>query len=215
MTQPPNPTRIYHITHVKNLASILHDDGLLSDAEMITREDPQLAIGMGETKQNRMRFPVKCHGGDIVGEYVPFYFCPRSIMLYLLYKANHPGLTYRGGQGPIVHLQIDLVSAVDWAARSGARWALSLANAGAAYAPFRNDLAQLVEVNWSAVEATDFRDAKIKEGKQAEFLVRRFVPWNLVERIGVSSTRVQSEVLAALNDAAHQPPVHVLPDWYF
>jgi hypothetical protein len=215
MTEPPKPTRIYHITHVKNLASILNDDGLLSDAEMIARGGPQLAIGMGEIKQNRMRFPVKCHDGDTVGEYVPFYFCPRSFMLYLLYKANHPGLTYRGGQGPIVHLQIDLVSAVDWAARSGARWAFSLANAGAAYAPFRKDLAQLVEVDWGAVEATDFRDAKIKEGKQAEFLVRQFVPWNLVKRIGVSSAHVQSEVLATLNGAAHQPPVDVLPDWYF
>jgi hypothetical protein len=215
MTAPSEPIRIYHITHVKNLASILHDGGLLSDAEMIARGDPQLAIGMGEIKQNRMRFPVKCHDGDIVGEYVPFYFCPRSIMLYLLHMANHPGLTYRGGQGPIVHLQIDLVSAVDWAARSGTRWAFSLANAGAAYALFRNDLAHLAEVNWGAVEATDFRDAKIKEGKQAEFLVRRFVPWNLVERIGVSSARVQSEVLATLNGAAHQPPVDVLPGWYF
>ncbi len=215
MTEPPKPTRIYHITHVKNLASILHDDGLLSDAEMIAWGDPQLAVGMGEIKQNRMRFPVKCHAGDIVGEYVPFYFCPRSIMLYLLYMANHPGLTYRGGQGPIVHLQIDLMSAVDWAARSGTRWAFSLANAGAAYALFRNDLAQLVDIDWRAVEATDFRNAKVKEGKQAEFLVRRFVPWSLVERIGVSSARVQSEVLAMLNGAAHQPPVDVLPDWYF
>ncbi len=215
MTEPPKPTRIYHITHVKNLASILNDDGLLSDAEMIARGGPQLAIGMGEIKQNRMRFPVKCHDGDTVGEYVPFYFCPRSIMLYLLYMANHPGLTYRDGQGPIVHFQTDLVSAVDWATRSGTRWAFSLANAGAAYAPFRKDLAQLVEVDWGAVEATDFRDAKIKEGKQAEFLVKRFVPWNLVERIGVSSAHVQSEVLAMLNGAAYQPPVDVLPDWYF
>jgi ssDNA thymidine ADP-ribosyltransferase, DarT len=215
MTEPPKPTRLYRITHVRNLASILNDDGLLSDAEMIARGGPQLAIGMSEIKQNRMRFPVKCYDGDTVGEYVPFYFCPRSIMLYLLHRANHPGLTYRGGQGPIVHLRIDLVTAVDWAARSGIRWAFSLANAGAAYAPFRKDLAHLVEINWGAVEAMDFRDAKITEGKQAEFLVRRFVPWGLVERIGVSSARVQSEVLATLNGAAHQPPVDVLPDWYF
>jgi ssDNA thymidine ADP-ribosyltransferase, DarT len=215
MTQPPEPIRIYHITHVKNLPSIMKDDGLLSDAEMITRGGPQLAIGMSEIKQNRMRFPVKCHDGDTVGEYVPFYFCARSIMLYLLHKANHPGLTYRGGRDPIVHLEVDLVRAVDWATRFDTRWAFSLANAGAAYAPFRKDLAQLVEVAWGAVEATDFRDVTIKEGKQAEFLVKRFVPWGLVERIGVSSTNVQSEVVGMLNGAAHQPPVDVLSDWYF
>ena len=55
----------------------------------------------------------------------------------------------------------------------------------------------------------------VKEGKQAEFLVQRFVPWSLVERIGVRSEQVQAQVLAALAGAAHQPPVDVLPQWYF
>ncbi len=215
MTDRPNPTRIYHITHVDNLASILKDDGLLSDAEMLARGGPQVAVGMGEIKTNRMRLPVKCHGSDTVGEYVPFYFCPRSIMLYLLYMANHPGLTYRGGQGPIVHLELDLERTAAWATDCGNRWAFSLANAGAAYAPFRGNLDQLGEVAWSAVAATDFRDPKVKEGKQAEFLVQRFVPWGLVEHIGVSSARVQRQALAALASVAHQPPVDVLPHWYF
>jgi hypothetical protein len=215
MTEPPNPTRIYHITHISNLPSILNAEGLLSDAEMIARAGPELAIGMSEIKQNRMRFPVKCHEGDTVGEYVPFYFCPRSIMLYLLYMANHPGLTYRGGQGPILHLEADLGSTVDWANENGSRWAFSLANAGAAYAPFRNDLAKLDEIDWTAVQATDFRDAKVKEGKQAEFLVKRFCPWSLIQRVGVRSEKVQRQVLAMLEDAGHQPPVDVLPAWYF
>ncbi len=136
-------------------------------------------------------------------------------MLYLLYMANHPGLTYRGGQAPIVHLEFDLERTAASADDSGSRWAFSLANAGAAYAPFRSDLAQLSEVDWSAVAATDFRDPKVKEGKQAEFLVQRFVPWSLVERIGVRSEKVQREVLAALVNAAHQPPVDVLARWYF
>jgi hypothetical protein len=215
MTGPPNPTRIYHITHVDNLTSIVSDDGLLSDAEMVARGSPQVAVGMSSIKQRRMGLPVKCHQGDTVGEYVPFYFCPRSIMLYLLYMANHPELTYRGGQGPIIHLQADLERTAAWARSSGSRWAFSLANAGAAYAPFRSSLAQLDEVDWPAVGATDFRDPVVKEGKQAEFLVRRFVPWSLVERIGVRSEQVQAQVLVALAGATHQPPVHVLPQWYF
>jgi hypothetical protein len=61
---------------------------------MIARGGPERSVGMSEIKENRMRLSVKCHDGDTVGEYVPFYFCPRSIMLF---KANHPGLTYRGG----------------------------------------------------------------------------------------------------------------------
>ncbi len=76
-------------------------------------------------------------------------------------------------------------------------------------------MAQLSEIDWTAVRATDFRDAKVKEGKQAEFLVKRFCPWSLIERVGVGSEEVQRQVLAALEGAAHKPPVAVLPAWYF
>jgi ssDNA thymidine ADP-ribosyltransferase DarT-like protein len=100
MSAPPDPGRIYHITHVDNLGSILSDGHLLSDAEMIARGGPDVAVGMSSIKQRRLRLPVKCFAATMVGQYVPFYFCPRSIMLYLM--GNHPELTYRGGQSPIV-----------------------------------------------------------------------------------------------------------------
>jgi O-acetyl-ADP-ribose deacetylase (regulator of RNase III) len=128
--EPPVPRRIYHITHADNLSSILSNDGLLSDAEMIARGGPQVAVGMTRIKQRRLRLPVKCHPGDYVGEYVPFYFCPRSIMLYLLHMGNHPELSYRGGQGPILHLEADLEATACWADAAGARWAFSLSHAG-------------------------------------------------------------------------------------
>ena len=111
MTGPPVPPRIYHITHVDNLASILSHGGLLSDAEMIARGGPQVAVGMSTIKQRRLRLPVKCHAGDYVGDYVPFYFCPRSIMLYLLHMGNHPELSYAEFRPSLRHL-----GDVDWAA---------------------------------------------------------------------------------------------------
>ena len=66
--------------------------------------------------------------GTTVGQYVPFYFCPRSIMLYLLHMGNHPELTYRGGQGPIVHLQATIQPSCEWADAEGLRWAFTLSN---------------------------------------------------------------------------------------
>lgn len=215
MTGRPIPTRIYHITHVDNLPSILSDDGLLSDAEMIARGGPQVAVGMSTIKQRRLELPVKCHPGDVVGEYVPFYFCPRSIMLYLLHMGNHPELTYQGGQGPILHLEADLEATAAMASEAGVRWAFSLSNAGARYAEFRSSLTDLDEVDWAAVANQDFRPASVKEGKQAEFLVQRFFPWSLVERIGVRTVAIQDRVLEALLDASHKPEVAVLPRWYF
>jgi hypothetical protein len=170
---------------------------------------------MSTIKQRRLRLPIQPHPGDCVGDYVPFYFCPRSIMLYVIHCANHPELTYRGGQGPIVHLEADLHTVVAAATRQGRRWAFSLSNAGAHYATFRAALDELDQIDWLAVASRDFRDPAVKEAKQAEFLVHGSFPWNLVERIGVASPPTQVSVAAAIARAAYRPPVDVRPDWYY
>lgn len=150
-----------------------------------------------------------------MGDYVPFYFCPRSIMLYVIHCANHPELAYRGGQQPIIHLEADLHRAVGWADAERRPWAFSLSNAGAAYAQFRASIADLVEINWQAVAARDFRPADVKEGKQAEFLVHDNFPWDLVDRIGVYSRTVAQQVTDAMRGAAHRPVVEIRRDWYY
>jgi len=215
MTDVPGRPQIYHITHVNNLSAILEAGGLLSDATMIAHGGPAAAIGMSTIKRRRLGLVVKCCLGDRVGDYVPFYFCPRSIMLFVIHCGNNPELAYQGGQEPIVHLEADLRETVAWAEGEGRRWAFSLSNAGASYAEFRNRLDQLSEVNWSAVAATDFRNSQIKEGKQAEFLVHGFFPWHLVRRIGVASSSTQGRVTRALSGSAHQPVVEVRRDWYY
>jgi hypothetical protein len=115
MPTPPEQPKIYHITHMGNLPSIIRDGGLASDSAIISRGGPSTAIGMNAIKQRRLMLPVSCHPGDHVGDYVPFYFCPRSVMLFLIYKANHPELTYQGGQASIIHLEADMASSVEWA----------------------------------------------------------------------------------------------------
>jgi hypothetical protein len=215
VSTPPDPVRIYHITHVDNLASIIAAGHLLSDAEMIARGGPGVAVGMSSIKQRRLGLPVKCLPGTMVGQYVPFYFCPRSIMLYLLHMGNHPELTYRGGQGPIVHLEAEIVPSCDWADAEGLRWAFTLSNAGAVYTEFRNNLSDLADVDWQSVAATDFRSSSVKEGKQAEFLVEQRYAWTLIQRIGVRNASMRARVLEELAAAPHQPSVDVLPRWYF
>ena len=86
-------------------------------------------------------------------------------MLYVIHCANHPDLAYRGGQGPIVHLEADLHSVVAWAEGNGRRWAFSLSNAGANYAEFRRDVGQLDQIDWESVAANDFRPPEVKEGE--------------------------------------------------
>ena len=148
-----------------------------------------------------------------VGDCVPFYFCPRSIMLYVIHMANHPELEYRGGQEPIVHLEADLRQTVDWANREERRWAFTTSNAGSRFFDDYSNLEQLKKVDWNAVRAKYWNQCK--DGKQAEFLIESSFPWELVSRIGVLSQQIYGQVWSALQASDHQPPVQIKRDWYY
>ena len=211
--QVPNDPKIYHIVHVDRLPSIVAD-GLLCDAEVIRRALPGTTIGMNAIKQRRLKeLTLASRPGLYVGQCVPFYFCPRSIMLYLISQAKNPDLTYRGGQDPIIHLESDLKQTVRWAEAQGHRWAFTLGNAGSRYFEDRCDLSQLGEIDWNAVAARSWSDCK--EGKQAEFLVERTFSWELVSRIGVRTRRTHDEVLKVQQGVTHKPIVQIKPEWYY
>lgn len=219
MAKPVRP-KIYHIVHVDRLSSIIADDLLWSDAALVALQRPGTVIGMSGIKERRLKqLELASHPGLFVGECVPFYFCPRSIMLYLVHCANNADLSYRGGQGPIVHLESDLYQAVGMAQRDSRRWAFTLSNAGAYYFEDRCDLDDLDEINWEAVAANRWSglgiSRQVKEGKQAEFLYERSFPWQLIDRIGVQSQGVAQQVAKAMRGATYRPIIEVRTDWYY
>lgn len=212
----PLRPKIYHITHLDNLPAILESGCLWSDAKRLELGLATEIVGISGIKARRLKDrPVKCHPDTRVGEYVPFNFCPRSVMLYILHMGNRPGLSYHGGQQPIVHLVADMQDAVTWAQASGRPWSFSDRNAGTWYAAFFCSLGDLGSINWDAVRATDFRDPVVKDGKQAEFLVHECFSWHLVERIGVYSKDIQESVEEMMAGADHQPAVSVERSWYY
>ena len=209
----PTQPKIYHICHVDRLASIIASDELLSDATLLQRELPGTMIGMNNIKLRRLNeLTLTSHPQLYVGQCVPFYFCPRSVMLFLIHKRN-PELAYRDGQEPIIHLEADLHATVAWANAQRYRWAFTLSNAGSYYFEDRADLTQFGEIQWDAVHAHQW--SACKEKKQAEFLVEKSFPWHLVERIGVSSRQVYSLVTNALTDQGHRPAIEIRTDWYY
>ena len=210
---PPADPKIYHIVHVDRLTSIVTDGCLWSDAALQRRARPGTVIGMSAIKQRRLTNPVKCRPGLNVGDCVPFYFCARSVMLYVITMANHSELDFRGGQGPILHLEADLHEAVDWAERNQRQWAFTLSNAGSRYFQDRCDLTQLGEIDWDAVEARMWQGRT--DGKQAEFLMEQSFPWTLVRRVGVRSVSIHEQVAAALQGVDHRPDVELRREWYY
>ncbi|MFH1006858.1 MAG: DUF4433 domain-containing protein [Candidatus Latescibacterota bacterium] len=208
--------KLFHITQIENLSPIVSVGCIEADWRRSQQGSGQTSIGMTEIKRRRLcQIAVSCHPGTKVGEYVPFYFCPRSIMLYILHMGNHPDLFYRGGQRPILHLQADMEAAIRWADEHGVRWAFSDRNAGSYYTDFYRTREELDKIDWNAVSATEFRDMKVKEGKQAEFLLHDACPWHLVEKIGVLNVAMRDQVNSILQTAQHKPMVVIEKTWYY
>jgi hypothetical protein len=213
MPVPARP-KIYHIVHVDNLASIVADGFIWSDAEALKRQCAKTTIGMSRIKARRLKeLMLSCHRNLYVGSCAPFYFCPRSVMLFLIHRRNDE-LEYKGGQEPIVHLEADLHDAVLWAQKTKRRWAFTLSNAGAYYFESRCDMAQLHEISWDAVGAMQWA-GPLKEGKQAEFLAEQCFPWKLIERIGVHSQEFVGRVSNAMLGAQHRPGIEIKRNWYY
>lgn len=214
-TYQPRRPKIYHIVHVDRLTSIIQAGEIWSDAKVRQYGANGTTIGMEAIKDRRLAKELNSHPGLKVGQCVPFYFAPRSVMLYLIHRANHPGLAYTGGQQSIIHLEADLHTTVKWANTHGRRWAFTLVNAAMRYCEECTDLNELGRVNWYAVRTRNWSAADVREAKQAEFLLETSFPWTLVRKIGHMPGTTGQVVNQALKGSMHRPIVIAEPDWYY
>ncbi len=209
------PIKIYHIVHLDRLGSILADGCLLSDAIISRRVNNGSMIGLSNIKKRRLEeLRLNSYPDLHVGNCVPFYFCPRSVMLYLIHCKN-PELAYQGGQEAIIHLQADFSQVIKWANAQNppVRWAFTNSNAGSYYFEDFNNINDLSQIDWDAVQSRDWKSQK--EGKQAEFLLENAFPWHLIEHIGVHSSNIYQQVANILQAQQHRPQVTVEPTWYY
>jgi len=205
---PPNPA-IYHITHVDNLASICAAGKLWSDAERLRQGLVSKNIGYNHIKERRLKRAVPVAAKGKLGEYVPFYFCNRSIMLYVISRGHED---YNDGQRSVIHL----VSSVESAVATGRPWAFTNRHAELGYADYFDALERLDEVDWSVMPLRQWGgDDEVKERRQAEFLVHERFPWTAVESIGVLGTQAKEQVESILAQTKHRPPVTCQTSWYY
>jgi ssDNA thymidine ADP-ribosyltransferase DarT-like protein len=201
-------THLYHITDISNLPSILANGGLLSDCALATVAHQ--VIGYSNIKLRRMtQYRIECCDNRFVGEFVPFYFCPRSPMLYTVNLGN----TGRppGCQASIVHL----VTTVAVAVSQGRPYAISDVNAGTGYATFSCDLASIddpAHLRWGDITSNQWKGRM--HFKQAEFLVADRFDWSGIVHIGCHNAPVAAQV-ANLLPQHGGPSISVRPGWYY
>jgi hypothetical protein len=203
-----------HFTHIRNLPGILtagcvHADSFVDRTSALCVEAADLGI-----KATRRRNQVTVHPFGCVADYVPFYFAPRSPMLYKLAKGSVP--TYTDGQDPLIYL----VSDAETVAATGAVCLFSDGNCASSVTQFFDDLALLDStVDWAVMRATMWNntadDPDRMRRRMAEFLVHKRVPIACLAEITVRSKIIEQKVESILAACSVGLPVRVRPSWYY
>ncbi len=209
----PIPPPIYHFTLINHLQSLIAAGGLLSKNAMQQAGIDSTNIAHQSIQDRRATTLVPCSVCGTLHDYVPFYFAPRSPMLYTIHRGNVKG--YEGGQEPLIYL----VSTAQAVQAANLHFAFTDGHGIMALTDFFDDLAQLNQVDWDVMKSQYWNDTlednDRKRRRQAEFLVHNFFPWQLVTEIGVINSKISAQVVQSLQNATHQPVVKVYPNWYY
>lgn len=208
----PSPTWVAHFTHVRNLGQIL-EHGLEADSCLRRQHRQPTEIGSREIKQRRREKVVPVEPGGFVGDYVPFYFAPRSPMMYALNRGNYE---YADGFDEVVYL----VSTMERLTEIGRPWIVSDRNAALAVASFIGPDGPLDDhVDWPLMRQKVWRktedDPDRPERRAAECLVHDRVPWPAFTFIATKTQPTADRVRALLSAVSAPPEVAVRPGWYF
>lgn len=205
---------VFHITHVTNLPSIIAEGALYCDEARRQGQVTPVRIGYTDLKDRRARTEVPVPPGGMLSEYVPFYFGPRSPMLYTINRGNVPG--YGDGQGPLVHLVADSYTIE----AAGHDVVFTDGHPVILLSEFSNDLSQIPDMVDLPLMGERYwydtdDDPDRKRRRQAELLVHRQLSFESIHRIGVMSQDTAILVDQALDGLAQAPEVAVERGWYY
>lgn len=207
--QQPKTIFLYRIIHIDNLEHLL-TNGICTRSH--SKADPNYVnIGDGGLIVKRTVYAVGIDppGGNL-GEYIPFYFGRLSPML-LNIKTGKKDVIKRP-QSEIVYICCRLDDVVrkcsDWCFTDGHAKTTSLTE-------FYNDLNNLDEVDWSIVDERYWsnRDGDFDRmrRKQAEFLVRNFVPVDCIAKVVVYNQTARNRAQGIIDELGLTIPVRVNP----
>jgi hypothetical protein len=201
---------VYHFTDVMNLEPMIDCGAVRCHRAAGTAVN----IGNESIKRNRTLIQVGCGLGGAVCDYVPFYFAPRSPMLYSIMRGNVEGVS--SNQRRLVYL----VSSTEAIYAAGHDCVFSDGNAGTfGLTRFESDSDLLAtHVDWSVMKLTMWNNTEADPDRMrrrmAEFLVHDQLPLELVSEIGVHDAKVGAWLREAIGDQ-WSVPITVHRDWYY
>ncbi|MFD2679326.1 type II toxin-antitoxin system toxin DNA ADP-ribosyl transferase DarT [Bacillus seohaeanensis] len=203
---------LYHITDFNNLESILQEGGLLASNVVKEKgvEYENIAHNNIQDRRSMKTVPLPPNGN--LHDYVPFYFAPKSPMLYAIYKGQVEG--YEKGQEQIIYL----VSRTDIIHNAGFEYMFTDGHAVMGFTDFFKKLKDLNKINWDVMESRFWFDTEEdpdrKRRRQAEFLVHNLVPLDLVLGFAVKNEGMKRKVEDAIHKYNFNKPV-AIRNWYY
>ena len=202
----------YRIYHVDNLYHVL-TKGLCCKHH--PDADPHFTpIGNASIIDTRDDTPVRLEGYGNIGDYVPFYFTPRSIMLYNIVTGYRSPLVSKVERENIIVIRARINDL-----KAAGRFFFTDGQANDALTTHYSDLANLESIDWDIIRDGNFSksdgDLDRPRRYQAEFLVNYHVPISSVESINVYHEKSAKFVGKELVRAEIEKPVNVYPYYFF
>ena len=209
--------RIYHLTHINNLAGILASGGLLADVSEAWAARPAVDISSAANREKRRATGIAGVEESTVAHFVPFFLSPNAtIWDSILTGTEDPRLS----RDALFAENFDFVILV-----STVKKALE-AQAGAAeptlgmIAVTDGDAAGTLTRFGATPETSDRVLRRLRAQKddsallEAELLVEDAFPFELVTIVAVANDKVRDVVRGILASSGHRPKVAVYPPWF-
>lgn len=210
------PTEVLHFTHINHLPTIIHSNLQCDDA---VRESQLLSneVGNISVKQHRRGRPINVGPRGPVSGYVPFYYAPRSPMMFAIERGSVP--TFQEGSGRLIYL----VTSLERLVSLGHLVVLTDRNAALDYAEHRlfapDDMIDDGFIDWELMEERMWADTPAdptrRERRMAEALVCDHVEWAAIEYVVTKNRRIADRASTILAQNRVDLPVKVNPSWYF
>lgn len=199
----------YRICNIRNLTHIL-------EVGLCTKNHPSASsqfypIGNPDIIGTRDTTPVRIDGYGNIGDYVPFYFTPRSIMLYNIVTGYYAPLVPQLSREEIIVLRSKIAIL-----GQSKRFFFTDGQANTVYSKHYTDLKDLDKIDWESIQQSNFQksdsDTDRPRRYQAEFLVHSHLP---IESILVYDDSAEAVVNTNLKVAGLNIPVTVAPICFF
>ena len=202
----------YRIYHLENLTNILEVGLCNKNHPLASRHF--IEIGNPSIISTRTATPVRIKGYGNIGDYIPFYFTPRSIMLYNIVTGYWEPIVPKIAKKHLIIIQceINVLTKVN-------RFFFTNGQANDALTKHYSDLSQLNEVDWKIIQQSEFNKSAADFDKarryQAEFLVYYHVPVTAIESILVYNEGTAKFVINELSQSGVTLPIHISPKSFF